>query len=73
MKNFGCLHPMQSKTVNEKSIETLKAKYGVEHISQSEEIKSRKFLKKTLQDYKNLFKYKEHVLPNFTLYPKPSK
>ena len=51
----------------QKSKTTLKTKYGVEHISQVNEIKARKFLKKTLSDYKNLMKYSEYVLPNFTL------
>jgi hypothetical protein len=40
---------------------------GVKHISQLNEIKQSKFLKKSKIDYKNLSKYSEYVLPNFTL------
>jgi hypothetical protein len=63
----GCEYPMQSAEVRNKSKQSCLEKYGVEHISQDETIKEKKNVKRAIIEYQNLLKYKDYVLPNFTL------
>lgn len=66
LKHFGTEFPMQSKEIMDKSKKTLKEKYNVEHISQVDVIKESKHYKKAIINFKNLNKYSEYVIPNFT-------
>ena len=67
MKNFGVSYSFQSKELKQKSKQTMQQKYGVDHISQVEEIKNQKHIKRCKLEYKKLQKYKDYVIPLFTL------
>lgn len=64
--HFGVDYPMQNKNIFNKGKKTLLNKYGVEHISQVLSIKDQKKFKKAILNFKNLSKYSDYVLPNFT-------